>query len=298
MVIFTFGAYFGLTVSMILGKKVAPRARPAHSHNNYTFAFIGTFFLWMFWPSFNAGLFPTSPHERSVIIVNTIVALTGSCLSTFIMTALLREKFDIVDILYASLAGGVAISTSSGLFTNLAGPLVTGIVAGVISVLGYKYLSDILERKLGLYDTCGIHNLYALPGFFGGIISAIVVAAYTTDPLYNDDQKNYLPFYNNDRSFFLQGGNQIAGLFISIGIAIVTGIIAGLLMRMVYVFDPAEFYRDDIYFDQSALHSGERNFLPDDTMGGGNTKIEMHNVQKTVVVGGNVDSQNQLNHVA
>jgi ammonium transporter Rh len=86
----TFGAYFGLTVSLIIGKMVAPKTKPEASYHSNIFAMIGTLFLWMFWPSFNAGYYPTSAYERSLIIVNTIIAMTGSCLGTFIMTVLVR----------------------------------------------------------------------------------------------------------------------------------------------------------------------------------------------------------------
>jgi ammonium transporter Rh len=60
--IHTFGAYFGLTVSVILSKFSKPAAKPESSYNSNIFALVGTLFLWMFWPSFNAGYFPTSPY--------------------------------------------------------------------------------------------------------------------------------------------------------------------------------------------------------------------------------------------
>lgn len=60
--IHTFGAYFGLTVSLILSRKVVPRTKPETTYNLNVFAMIGTFFLWMYWPSFNAGVFPTSAY--------------------------------------------------------------------------------------------------------------------------------------------------------------------------------------------------------------------------------------------
>lgn len=92
-VIHTFGAYFGLTVSLVLSRSVFPKTKPESSYSSNIFAMIGTLFLWMFWPSFNAGYFPHNGYEKTVIVSNTIIALTGSCLATFIMSALLRSKF-------------------------------------------------------------------------------------------------------------------------------------------------------------------------------------------------------------
>lgn len=99
--------------------------------------------------------------------------------------------------------------------------------------------------------------MHAIPGLLGGIISAIAVAVYASDPLTNATQISYLPFYpqsNSDvnsygRTFYEQGGIQIAGTFISMGIGIGFGLVAGLLMKLFYVFDPEEFYQDNIFFD-------------------------------------------------
>ena len=101
---------------------------------------IGTLFLWMFWPSFNAGYFPEQPYEKSIIVTNTVLSLTGSCLGTFIMTSIVREKFSMEDILNATLAGGVIIGAPSGIFTNPAAALCIGLFAGVVSTLGFRYL--------------------------------------------------------------------------------------------------------------------------------------------------------------
>lgn len=89
-VIHTFGAYYGLTVSFIIGKSLLPKNKPKITYISNIFAMIGTFFLWLFWPSFNAGLFPHTPFEKSIIIGNTILALTGSNLACYTITALLK----------------------------------------------------------------------------------------------------------------------------------------------------------------------------------------------------------------
>ena len=60
--IHTFGAYFGLTVSYILGKSILSTKKPSITYISNIFAMIGTFFLWLFWPSFNAGYFPQTPY--------------------------------------------------------------------------------------------------------------------------------------------------------------------------------------------------------------------------------------------
>lgn len=42
---------------------------------------------------------------------------------------------------------------------------------------GFFYSQPFLENTLRLQDTCGVHNLHAMPGMLGGFIGAIVAAA-------------------------------------------------------------------------------------------------------------------------
>ncbi len=193
--IHTFGAYFGIAASLVLGDAVKPQSKPHSNYNSNIFGMIGTLFLWMFWPSFNSGFFPEHPYEKSLIITNTILSLTGSCLGTFIMTALLRHKFEMEDILNASLAGGVMIGTASGILVNPGTALCIGVFAGIISTLGFRYLQGKLETWIGLNDTCGINNLHGIPGILGRIIGALIIASYGATPLSNASQISYLPFY-------------------------------------------------------------------------------------------------------
>ena len=100
---------------------------------------------------------------------------------------------------------------------------------------------------IGLSDTCGVHNLHGIPGVLGGIFSAIAIASYESDPLTNATQKGALGFYSivtANGSFYRQGGLQIAGILISMGIGIAFGILAGFLIRFVYVFEASEFFKD------------------------------------------------------
>ena len=61
--IHTYGAYFGLTVCMMLYKAAKPIFQVNTSYLSNITAFIGTIFLWMYWPSFNYGLDATNEFE-------------------------------------------------------------------------------------------------------------------------------------------------------------------------------------------------------------------------------------------
>ena len=69
------------------------------------------------------------------------MALTGSCLATFATTSLMRKKFNMEDILNATLAGGVAIGSSCVIVTNLGVSLAIGLIAGFVSNIGFIKLN-------------------------------------------------------------------------------------------------------------------------------------------------------------
>lgn len=146
-VIHIFGAYFGIVVSYILGKAVPPKSRPQSTYNSNLFALIGTLFFWMFWPSFNAGVYTdssTAHIDRLNVIVNTYVALTGSCLGGYIFSGFFREKFSMEDILRSTLAGGVIIAAPCRVIVNPAASLVIGLLAGIICGFLFKNLNKTL----------------------------------------------------------------------------------------------------------------------------------------------------------
>ncbi|XP_030921786.1 ammonium transporter Rh type A-like, partial [Geospiza fortis] len=54
-----------------------------------------------------------------------------------------------------------------------------GVIAGIVSVLGFQFLTPVMASKLRIQDTCGVHNLHGLPGILGGIAGIIVTAIKT-----------------------------------------------------------------------------------------------------------------------
>ena len=48
-----------------------------------------------------------------------------------------------------------------------------GAFAGILSAWGFMKLGPYLLDKIGLHDTCGVHNLHGMPGICGGVFGAI-----------------------------------------------------------------------------------------------------------------------------
>jgi ammonium transporter Rh len=60
------------------------------------------------------------------------------------------------------------------------GAMIIGTFAGIISTLGFQYLTPLLKR-IYLHDTCGVNNLHGIPGILSGIVGVIVAASAMRD---------------------------------------------------------------------------------------------------------------------
>ena len=252
--IHTFGAYFGLTVCLVLSKKARPITNIKISYISNITAFIGTIFLWAYWPSFNYGLFAQNSFEQNLIVVNTVLALTGSVVGTFAVSSLgFGRGLEMENILNATLAGGVVIGAPCQFIYRPGVALFIGCSTGMISALCFHHLTPKLLDCIGLYDTCGIHNLHGIPGLLGGIWSAIIVAFYSTgyDAEIAANYSNGHFLFPVNRTFHYQGGLQIAGTFCSMTMGIAFGIVGGLVTSCFYKEKPKYFYLDTEYFDNA-----------------------------------------------
>ncbi|XP_030833557.1 ammonium transporter Rh type B isoform X1 [Strongylocentrotus purpuratus] len=259
MYVHTFGAYFGLAVSMVVTRQ-AGRESPKEGavYHSDLFAMIGTLFLWIFWPSFNSALGDDDQRHRAVL--NTYFSLSACCVATFATSSLLSKKgkFDMVHVQNATLAGGVAVGTAANLMIQPWGAILIGVVAGVLSTFGYKVIQPFLCEKIGLHDTCGVNNLHGMPGILGGL-AGVVACALASESVYGDS----LPAVFGDRfedstgatpteirSAGTQALMQLAALVMTLAIAIVSGLFTGLILRCVPGLDALkdEKLMEDEYF--------------------------------------------------
>lgn len=136
---------------------------------------IGTIFLFMYWPSFNAALGVGMQQQRAAI--NTLVSISGGALVAAYVSRAVKGKIDMEVLLNATLAGGVVMGASCDLIVNPGFAMLTGAIAGGVSALGFLYLNAFCKEKLNLHDTCGVQFLHGIPGLLGGFTSAICCGA-------------------------------------------------------------------------------------------------------------------------
>jgi len=220
LTIHMFGAYFGLAVSKALGPPQSSSASNADAtRESDVLALIGTTLLWVYWPSFVGATETDVPANENLCVLNTILALLGSTIASFYMSAkLCHGKFDPVHIANSTLAGGVAVGASARLAITPFGAFVLGMAAGIISVLGYAKSSPYLE-SIGIFDTCGVGNLHGYPSIVGGLASAMFV--------FTDSSNPNLP----DGGGMLQCIRQLSAVGITLAVSMISGSFTGSIMR-------------------------------------------------------------------
>ena len=223
IVIHMFGAYFGLGLARVLGKPQVTKYC-TNSIVSDLLSLIGTMFLWVYWPTFNGAVFFTGPRatiDPNRCIVNTVVALCASCVTAFGISGLLSKRFSPADIQNSSLAGGVVVGAIARMDVEPAWAAGLGMVAAAVSVWGYQRLQPWLLEKLGLHDSCGVHNLHGMPSIIGALASVVAV-------LVVHDSPEYTKF---DRG--TQALNQFFAILSTLGISISGGVATGYFLKAV-----------------------------------------------------------------
>ncbi len=174
IVIHAFGAIFGLGVALTMTTKQEFEKTIESDSVSDRYSMLGSMILWIFWPSFCAAL--VSPEQMPATVVNVILALCGSTITTYIVSVSLRKKASIADIANAALAGGVAIGSACANATH-SEAMIIGVLAGALSTFGFAVIQSKQQKWMKLIDTCGVTNLHGLPGLMGGIAVLPIVAA-------------------------------------------------------------------------------------------------------------------------
>lgn len=171
VVIHAFGAYFGLGVVAHTISKFKDKPGCENDAVSNQFCLIGSMILWIFWPSFTSAL--VAPSEVVLTAINTVFALCGATVATYVFTRMIRGNIEIEDIANAALAGGVAIGSACNMVTP-GYALLIGIAAGGLSTVGYTMIAPKVEKLIKGTDTCGVHNLHGMPGILGGLTGIFV----------------------------------------------------------------------------------------------------------------------------
>ncbi|KAI4590426.1 hypothetical protein MJG53_001475 [Ovis ammon polii x Ovis aries] len=188
MTIHTFGAYFGLILSRVLYRPHLEKSkhRQGSTYHSDLFAMIG---------------------EASRGVVGTIFLWIFWPSFNSAPTALGDGQHRTALNTYYSLA-------ASTLSTFALSALVGG--DGRLDM-------PILESKLKVQDTCGVHNLHGMPGVLGALLGSLV-AGLATSEAYGDGLESVFPLIaEGQRSATSQAMHQLFALFVTLTFASVGG---------------------------------------------------------------------------
>jgi len=277
--IHTFGAVFGVIVSITVfctRKEYNKISNNRHLTSDYTsniFSFIGTLFLWLFFPSFNTSFIQSlsSEQNKNLLrfrgVINTYLSMIGSVVSVFVVSPIVSNgKIKMEHLLNSSFVGGVIIGGCCTVCSSGWAAILIGFIGGCLSVIGLWFFKKKL-KELKLEDTFGILYTFGIPGFLGGFLNSIFIATkddtFLENFLYfripqnksdttNTDNKNY---YRDIRT---QIGIQIAIIFITIAIAGFSAMTIGFIIRSL------KCEKNEIYFVDSENYVEEENIpLPE-----------------------------------
>ncbi|CUF55143.1 ammonium transporter, putative, partial [Bodo saltans] len=147
------------------------------------------------------------------------------------------------------------MGTAANMLCKPYGALMIGTAAGAVSTFGYRWLQPRLERWIGLMDTCGVHNLHGMPGVVGALVGVLVTAAAKSED-YAATGFAWTDVWINveTKEQSIQGlvGFQFAGMFCSLGLGIVGGVVTALFLRVVPIENLSQFFTDDAEWEIEA----------------------------------------------
>jgi len=268
ILIHLFACYFGLGVSFALYRPGLNEGHPKATagYRADILSVMGTLFLWVFWPTFNAALTLKGDDQHRAVL-HTFLGLCGSTLTAFALSAALNRdgKITMADVQNATLAGGVAVGASVDMMISPAAAYALGVAGCTACMLGFKYLTPFLARRCRIQDQCGIHNLHGLAGLVScaaGICAILMADEETYGPSLYETFAHMAPAEGDPRLRELrvlipglkpglgrsareQALYQVAAVFAVVGVAAVGGVLTGFVLKLPQLAAPP----DDLCFD-------------------------------------------------
>lgn len=272
MYVHLFGAMFGLGVSKTLNfNLIRNNSKQKSVYHSDLFAFIGTLFLWVFFPSLNAVFAEAEGQTKA--IVNTYLAITASTVVTVAISSLYGNgKINVMHVQHSTLAGGVAISVIADVNLQCYVSLIIGCIAGLMSTVGFHAITKSFFRIIRLHDTCGVFNLHGLPGILAGMSGSIFAAAtmlgqyknrlfHASEMMFSGNSSDTLvkdwtlnmtsgPIeLLTGRTSGVQAGYQLAALAVTFAFSLFSGALVGFFLRLPIfdqLVDDIEMFDDEL----------------------------------------------------
>ena len=267
--LFTFGSIFGIIISIILFcreneySKITSNPHLNSDYHSNIFSFLGSLFLWLYFPSFNIANIHSFQRSNATEIlryrgiINTYLSMIGSVISTFIVSPLIYNgKIKIEHLLNASYVGGIIIGGCCTICSYGWAAILIGSIGGGITTVCLWKLKKLL-KNCKLEDTLGILHIFGIPGILGGFLTAIFIGTFKIKSIWGDNALSNI-FGKDDVTPSSQAGLQIAAIFVTMAMAGISGIVSGFIVNSMVC------EKNEIYFVDSELFIEDENIpLPE-----------------------------------
>ena len=143
--------------------------------------------------------------------------------------------------------GAIAYGSSSNVFPNPFPAILIGFLVGILTTFLNSKIKAVNAE--GVIDSLGSLFVFFVPSFIGAIYSAILFA---TSPYGPDNTDNNVQMLSS-RNRWGQGGFQLIGMAITIGIAIACGVLIGLFSKRITRTESTEdLFNDHNYIEQDS----------------------------------------------
>ena len=115
------------------------------------------------------------------------------------------------------------------MFPNPFPALLIGFLAGVITTLLNSKKKSLNDKEKGVIDSLGSLMVFFVPALLGGFYSAILFTTASYGPDNTDATNQVLA----GRSRWGQGSFQLVGMAITLGIALLCGILIGVFSKII-----------------------------------------------------------------
>ena len=206
-----------LVFAIVLGQRRG-YAQVVYRVHNIPFVVLGATMLWFGWFGFNAGSALAANGLAAHAFMTSAIASASAMLVWMAIDAIKDHKPTLVGASTGLVVGLVAITPGAG-FVPIWASFIIGALANPISYFGIA----LIKKRLKIDDSLDAFGCHGLGGIWGGIATGLFGLSSINDVA----QWNGLVF--GDTHLFLA---QLAGIVVSIGVAVVGTLICLAITRL------------------------------------------------------------------
>lgn len=206
-----------LVFAIVLGQRRG-YAQVVYRVHNIPFVVLGATMLWFGWFGFNAGSALAANGLAAHAFMTSAIASASAMLVWMAIDAIKDHKPTLVGASTGLVVGLVAITPGAG-FVPIWASFIIGALASPISYFGIA----LIKKRLKIDDSLDAFGCHGLGGIWGGIATGLFGLSSINDVA----QWNGLVF--GDTHLFLA---QLAGIVVSIGVAVVGTLICLAITRL------------------------------------------------------------------